>query len=175
MNATQCKAFMDAVEAAEITTFTFDSDLSSHFRNDGKRNIVKPDYDKECMVAFRANHTFGGSEKTFDPNIEVIVSDFGDIHEVRTAGNYEQIKAFIESFGGIDMTDDDFKILLEVDGANYNINPVTGDYVNAFHYLSKKEYDALTPEEQEAYDEAKAVYEKAKASYLPPHTAGMVM
>ena len=51
MNATQCKAFMDAVEAAEITTFTFDSDLSSHFRNDGKRNIVKPDYDKECYFA----------------------------------------------------------------------------------------------------------------------------
>ena len=173
MNATQAKAFMDAVEAAGVTEFTFDSDLCSHFHHDGHHGIVKPDYDKECMIAFRSNYTFGGSTKTFAPSIEIIMSDFGDIHETRVGVTPEQAKAFCESFG-LDLDDDEFKVLLQIDGANRNINPVTGDYVNVFHYLTKKQYDQLTPEEQEKYDEAKAAYEKAKAEYLPPHSAAQV-
>jgi hypothetical protein len=174
MNATQARAFMDAVEAAEVKEFTFESDLSSHFKNDGHRNIVKADYDKECMIAFRANKTFGGSVKTFAPSIEIIMSDFGDIHEARVGVNPQQAKKFIESLGGVELSDEDFKILLEIDGANRDINPVTGDYVNAFHYLTQKQYEQLSEEEKEEYDTKKADYEAKKASYLPKGAAAQI-
>ena len=175
MTADQCQAFMSALEAAEVTNYSFDTDLSNHLRNDGVKSIAKPIYDKECIVCFRSNKSYGGSQRAFDSNIEFILADFGDVHEVRCGLDYKQAETFVEALGGIDLTEEEFNILLEIDGHNYNVNPITGNYVDTFHYLSQKQLDELTPEEREEYEENKRAYEEAKAKYLPPHNAAMVL
>lgn len=159
MNSTQAKAFMDAIEAAEIKTFEFDTDLCTHLYNDGIHAIVKCDYDKECCVAIRSVD-YGGSHARYENKVQVVMSDFGDIHEVRAAGTYDQIIKFIDSYGGITLTDDDLKVILHIDKANYDIIPANGDYVNAFKYLSAKDYEALSEEEKAKYDAEKKKYEE---------------
>lgn len=173
MNSQQAKAFMNAIEAAGIKTFEFDSDLCTHFYHDGVHAIVKPNYDLECMVAFRAND-YGGSVKRYKHNIQAIVSDFGDIHEVRTAGSFDQIKKFAEAIGGIDFTNDELKILVSIDNANYDIIPETGDYVNAFHYLSKKQIAELSTEERAEYEASLKEYEEKKKNHLQRGAAAQI-
>ena len=41
MNGAQTKKFLDALEAAEMTKYEFDSDLGTHIYNDGENAFVK--------------------------------------------------------------------------------------------------------------------------------------
>ena len=63
---------------------------------------------------------------------------------------------------------------MNIYGKNVNLNPETGDYVHGFHYLSKKEYDELSPEEKEAYDASKKEYEEAKEKYIGVNQAASI-
>ena len=65
------------------------------------------------------------------------------------------------------------KILLEIDKKNYDIIPETGDY-NRFHYLSKKQYEALSKEDREKYDKEKAEYEEKKEKYIGQNSAASI-
>ena len=42
MNSNQAKKFMDAVEAANIKSYQFDTDLGTHLYHDGVRAIARP-------------------------------------------------------------------------------------------------------------------------------------
>lgn len=172
MNANQAKKFFDALDAAGIKRYQCSTDLSTHLYNDGVRAIAKPDYKNEQIVAFRSVD-YGGSVKRYDKNIQVVLSDFGDVHEVRAAGDYQQIVKFVESLGSISLNDDELKILLEIDKKNYDIIPETGDY-NRFHYLSKKQYEALSKEDREKYDKEKAEYEEKKEKYIGQNSAASI-
>lgn len=173
MTADICRAFMGAIEAAEVKSYQFNTDLGTRLYHDGERAIAKPNYSIDAIVALRSGN-FAGSHNRYQNKINVVVSDFGDIHEVEAGLSVEQAKKFCEAMDGFELTDDDLKILLNIDGANYNINPVTGDYVNAFHYLSKKQLEELTPEERAEYEAKLAEYEEKKSKYLGSHQAAQI-
>ena len=92
---------------------------------------------------------------------------------MRAAGDYQQIVKFVERLGSISLNDDELKILLEIDKKNHDIIPETGDY-NRFHYLSKKQYEALSKEDREKYDKEKAEYEEKKEKYIGQNSAASI-
>ena len=171
MTSEQCKSFLAAVENAGIKLYQYTTDIPTHLYNDGKNHIAKADFTKNCVVGFRSA-TVGGSNNVYN-GIQVVIADFSDIHEIRTGGSYEQIKKFCESFN-VNLTDDEFKVLLKIDKQNYDIKPATGDYNNSFAYLSSKQYEALSNKEKAEYAERKAAYEKAKAEYIPANQAAQI-
>ena len=50
--------------------------------------------------------------------------------------------------------------------------PLTGDYSNIFHYVSKETYDAMTEEEKEEYDAH--VKKEEERFALPKGTAAQI-
>ena len=172
MTTGQCEAFLAGCEEAGITTYQFNTDLGTRLYNNGVSGVVKPDYTNECVVAFgRSNYS--GAVKIYEANVRAIVADFADIHEIETAGSYEQIMTFASKFA-IELSDEDKNLILQIDKKNYDIKPIQGDYAHRFVYLSKKQYEALTDEEKAAYDEAKAKYEKEKAEYIPQNSSAII-
>jgi len=156
MNATQCRAFLAGCEEAGITTYQFNTDLGTRLYNNGVSGIVKP-----------------GTARMYEANVRAVVCEFVDIHELETAGSYEQIMAFASKFA-IELSDEEKNVILQIDKKNYDIKPIQGDYAHRFVYLSKKQYEALTDEEKAAYDESKAKYEKEKAEYIPQNSSAII-
>ena len=173
MTAEGSKLFIEACESAGIKSYAFVTDVSTTLYHDGERSILKPSYANNFLVCLRDSR-YSGTVKKFDAGIQVLIADFSDVHEVICGGDTEQIKAFCEALGDVNLEDEDLKVLLQIDKGNYNINPITGDYVNGFKYLSPWQYDQLTPEQQAEYDEKKAAYEKAKAEYIAPNQAASI-
>lgn len=172
MTKEQCEAFIVAAEAADITAYQFTTDTPSHLYHNGTDHITKPIYDKECLVGFRSSH-YGGSHGTYNNNLEIVMVDFVDVHEVRAGGSYEQIKKFAESFN-VDLTEDELKVLLQIDKRNYDIKPITGDYASQFKYITSKRYDLLSDEEKAAYNAAKEEYEKKQHDYIGENQAASI-
>lgn len=171
MNANQAKKFMDAIEAAGIKSYEFDTDLGTHLYNDGERAIARPLYDLEAVIAYRSK--FGGSTPVYEGGIQIEMSDFGDIHECRAGGSLEQIKKFAAAFGDT-LSEEDLKILVKIENTNVNIKPETGDYVNGFHYLSAKQIEQLSPEEKADYEARLAEHEKSVREYIPANQAASI-
>lgn len=171
MTEEQTTSFLSAVEAAEITKYSFDVDDGTKIINDGERSFVKNV--NGCIVGVTRSN-FGGSHTGYGQGgVSIVTSDCLDCHKARVVTDYEHAKTFLENFGA-DLTDDDLKIMLQIDGKNVELKPITGDYVNVFHYLSKKQYDELSPEEKEAYDASKKEYEEAKEKYLGENQAASI-
>lgn len=171
MTAEQCKKFMDAIKGAEIKVYEFDTDLGTHLYNDGVNAVAIPNHDLNAVIAFRSNK-FNGSHGVYTSNVQTVVSDYGDIHEIRTAGSSEQIIKFAKAMG-LSLTDDQVKIIVNIDKANYDIKPETGNYLG-FHFLTQKQYDELSDEEKEKYDSEKAKYEEEKAKYIGQNMAARI-
>ena len=173
MTPEQCRKFMTAVEAADMNSYEFDCDTGTRYLHDGKTTITKVDYKDNQVVCFRNMGTYGGATRQYEANVEIICSNFDDIHAVRTAGSYEQVKKFIES-AGLDLSNDEMKVILTIDKHNVDIKPVTGDYVNDFKYLSKREYSELSDKDKKEYDAKKEAYEKVKANYIGKNKAAQI-
>ena len=173
MTPEQCRKFMTAVEAADMRSYEFDCDTGTRYLHDGKTTITKVDYKDNQVVCFRNMGTYGGATRQYEANVEIICSNFDDIHAVRTAGSYEQVKKFIES-AGLDLSNDEMKVILTIDKHNVDIKPVTGDYVNGFKYLSKREYSELSDKDKKEYDAKKEAYEKVKANYIGKNKAAQI-
>lgn len=170
MTKAQANALLQAVEDSGIKAYSFDIDDGVHFYN-GENSIVK--LSDELIVNLHSNTT-GGSIKTFAEGSTTIMAAWcEDAHRFSTAGTPEQVQKFMDSLS-ISLTEEEVQKLVAIHGANYDIKPATGNYVDAFHYLSKKQYDALTPAEQQAYDTAKEKYETEKANYLGKNQAAQI-
>ena len=170
MTKAQSDKFMAAIKAAGITTYQFDTDLGTHLYNDGKNAIAIPDNNLEAVVAIRGN--FGGSHPTYANNVQLVLSDYADVHEIRTGGTSEQIRTLVENLG-ITLTEDQVKIVVNIDKGNYDIKPETGNY-QRFHYLTQNQYEALSDEEKAKYDSGKEAYEKAQANYIGQNVSASI-
>ena len=171
MDVNQAKKFMEAVEASGIKTYEFDIDNGTHlYHNDNA--IAIPNMELEAVVAFRRNN-YAGSFPVYAHNIQAVIAPFGDIHQVTTAGNYEQIKKFADVMG-VTLDENDLKIVLNLDKANSDIKPQTGNYVDGFHYISQKQYLALSDEEKAKYDSEKKEYEDARKNYIGKNVAASI-
>ena len=172
MNKTQCQKWMAALEAAELECYQFDTDLGTHLMNDGKNAIAIPIDDIEAVLAIRPS-SLAGSHNVYAANVQAVLSDYADVHEVRTAGTSDQIKKLVETLG-VSLTDEQVKIIVEIDKRNYDIKPATGDYVNRFRYLTQKQYEELSEEEKTKYDSEKEKYETEKEKYIGQNMAATI-
>lgn len=172
MNKTQCQKWMAALNAAELTSYQFDTDLGTHLMNDGKNAIAIPVDEIEAVLAIRTNN-LAGSHNVYANNVQAVLSDYADVHEVRTAGTSDQIKKLVETLG-VTLTDEQVKIIVEIDKRNYDIKPATGDYVNRFRYLTQKQYEALSEDEKAKYDSEKKKYETDKKNYIGQNMAASI-
>lgn len=171
MNADQCKKWLAAIESAGIKAYQFDTDLGTHLYHDGEHAIALTSDDLNAVVAIRSNN-FGGSHNTYKNNVQVVMSDYADIHEVRTGGTSEQIRKLVKELG-ITLTDEQVKIIVDIDKYNYDIKPETGNYLR-FRYLTQNQYDALSDEEKAKYDSEKKEYEEGKEKYIGHNMAASI-
>lgn len=156
MELSTAKKFMNALKESGITNYQFDTDLGTHYYNNSN-SIVAID-ESEC-AAINIRKIFTTNTDPYDRNLVVYISNFCDIHEARVGGTYEQIKKFIDAYG-LSLTDDQLKILLNIDRSNYNIMPETGNYL-APEIKTIDEINKLTDEEKEKYFKEIENYEKA--------------
>ena len=171
MNVDQCKKFMAGVESAEIKAYQFDIDDGTHLYHDGKTAIAIPNHDLGAVVAIRSSN-FGGSHNAYTNKVQAVLSDYGDIHSVRASGTSEQITKFVAELG-VTLTDEQLKVVVNIDKYNYDIIPATGNYLG-FKPLTQKQYEALSDEEKAKYDSEKDAYEKEKAQYIGQNMAARI-
>ena len=124
MTLSGTKKFLAALETAGIKNYTFNTDLGTYLYN-GDNAVIVLDEAEEMAYAFRA--ALPNLNKFADGHINVYGSPLADIHEVSVGGSYEQIKKFIDSYG-LSLNDDQLKIILNIDKANYDLKPIQGNY-----------------------------------------------
>ena len=170
MTGEQTKKFIEAAKTAQIKNYQFDTDLGTHlYNNDHAFNkFVEAD---EIVYNIR-NGKFGGSHNGTDRALQVVAAWTEDIHEARISGTSDQISTFLKTLG-VELSDSDLKIMVEIDKSNVDIIPATGDY-NRFVPLTKKQYDALSDKEKEEYDKAKAAEEKRQHDYIGQNVAASI-
>lgn len=154
MKAGVLSSFISAVEDADIKVWSacIDTQVVYHHDPDNK-NIIKCSGDTVATVRF--NRQNDGPGKVY-----MSCSDVEDIHEVRTSGDFNQIKQVLEALG-ISITDDDMKILVAINAAERDIIPPTGDYNGPhFVYLTEQQYDALSDDAKAKYDQEKEEWEE---------------
>lgn len=169
MTEAQVNKFMSAVESAEIENFCFIDDITCYYTN-SDAGVCVYDSSNKAIVSIQKN--VAASAQLSNP-LKFQMCDIVDIHRAEVSGTYEIIKKFIDEYG-LDLTDDQLKVLLRID-RNNNINkPVTGDYTTTYKKLTPEEYDALTEEEKKEYDKKKAA-DQARLVDIPKGRAGMVI
>lgn len=163
MTLTGMKKFMAALETAGIKTWDAMTDTgpTHYYNNDVEFNLL--DEGEEMLYTFCSSIT---NIDPFGENCIVVKgSHLSDIHEVRIGGSLAEIKAFIEAYG-MSLTEEQTKILININAKNYSLKPMTGDYL-VFEKLTNEQLAQLTPEQLAEYNEALAKYEKKKAIRMP--------
>ena len=169
MTDAQITKFLSAVSEADINTYAFVDDITAYYKN-GESGVCKYDSTNKAMIAINFNNS--GTARASNP-LRLMMADIVDIHRAEIQGSIEQIKAFIDAYG-LSLTDNELKVLFTIDRANTIVKPVTGDYTCTYHKLSQEEYNALTPEEKQKYDETVKA-DQARLVALPKGRAGMVI
>ena len=167
MTSNQVSKFMSAIESAEIKNFCFVDDITCYYTN-SDAGVVVYDEANSAIVSIQLNSAT--SAKVSNP-LKFQMSDIVDIHRAEVSGDYETIKKFIDAYG-LNLSDDQLKVLMRIDRNNTIVKPVTGDYTVTYHKLSQEEYDALTEEEKKEYDE-KVAKDQERLVGLPKGTAVM--
>lgn len=169
MTKDQVSKIMSALESVEIKNYMVVDDITTKIYN-SDTSIIKVDDADEMFVNIRANNV-GGSHKRFDSNLEVICMDFVDAHEFIVGADHQKITNFIEGLG-LNLSDDEKKLIVELDNGNYNLIPPTGDY-NRFVPLTE-EHERLSPEEKEKYDAEKAEHDEFEKKYIGQNMAARI-
>lgn len=159
MDKATITAFKSALEAANIKTYAYITDLPTYLYNNEQNSVAVEDMGNEIVYCIRDNANFGSAQYFENSDLVVMGAKFEDIHEVRLGATYDQAMTFVSSLG-LNLTDDQKKLILSIASSKRPIRPQTGNYV--FKELTQEEYDELTPEEKEAYDEAKLQHDRAK-------------
>lgn len=147
MTANQITKFLQAVEAAELKSYSFADDICSKYYN-SDNSICVYDENSSAIVSIRKTLNNGIADNN---SLTFTVNDIVDIRKAEVFGTYEQIKKFAEEYG-LSLTDEQLQIIVKIDRMNNVVKPITGDYINVYHKLSEAEYEALSDEEKAKYD-----------------------
>lgn len=162
MTKDQVENVLSACETAEIKKYMFVNDTPTIMRND-ENGVIK--LLGELLVNIRRPIV---SENGYDDNgVEFLGCDLPDVHEVRVIASYDKLKKFTDTLG-VSFTDDELKLILEMDKSGVNLEPVTGNYIQ-FKFKTQEQYEAMTDKEKEVYDELKKFEMKPLINfyYLP--------
>lgn len=170
MNKDQVSKIMSALESAGLKNYMVVDDITTKIYN-SDTSIIKVDDADEMFVNIRANNV-GGSHKRFDSNLEVICMDFVDAHEFIVGADHQKITNFVKGLG-LNLSDDEEKLIVKLDNGNYNLIPPTGDY-NRFVPLTEEQYERLSPEEKEKYDAEKAAHDEFEKNYTGQNMAARI-
>lgn len=162
----QIESIISACENNEIKEYQFVTDNNNNLYN-SESSILR--FKDGILWSLGLAPKMGG----IAANNAILISgsDSESIHEFRVRGNYDSLKGFIEELG-LEISDDDERMLRQIDANNLVVHSVPPDYKNIFHELSPAEYEALTPEEKAKYDEAKKKDEERFK--LPKGIAGRI-
>ena len=146
-----------AMDAAGITKFQIDTDTDYHLFNDVDSNkVIVYDEGTETFYNFR-QRIGNGSDGWKDPII-VTACDAVDIHMLKFGATPDKISKFIEEMG-LNLDEDQMNAVIKINKGNYDINPITGDYILAgFKVLTEEEIEALTPQEKKDYEKKLEIY-----------------
>ena len=150
-----------AMDAADIKKFQIDTDTDYHLFNDtDNAKVIVFDEGTETFYNFRQK-VATSSEGWKDPII-VTACDAIDVHMLKFGATPDKISRFIEEMG-LDLDDDQKEAVIKINKGNYDINPITGDYLLAgFKELSEEEIAELSPQEKIDYENKLALYNKRK-------------
>lgn len=170
MTKDQVSALMGAVEDLEIKYFMVVDDITTRLYNKDNA-ILKADDSNEMFVGIRAND-IGGSHKSFATNLQVVAIDYTDVHEFIIGADYQTTIDFMNKIG-VELSDAEMEMILNLDKRNYNLIPPTGDY-NRFVPLTEEQYEKLSPEQKEEYDAKKAEEEEKEKNYIGQNVAARI-
>lgn len=161
MQVSNLNKFLNAIKQAGIEKYELITDTApTHFHNNDTSFNV---YDMDEEIAYNFTKVTGRSP-VYEELIQVTGADFGDIHEVRFGATIEEAKKFADYYG-MNLTEEQLKILVNINGANYRLMPETGDYT--FIAKSEKEIESMTDEEKAKYEAEKAEWLKRTAQQTP--------
>lgn len=146
MRANIIEKIMGAVEETGIKKYHFVTSNIDNFYNDD-RNIVIVDMDTSSISNITKRRVITNG---YDGKLMYQVASFDDIHQFKFGGTYKEIKEFVDALG-YSLTDDQVKILLELEASETTLIPEQEDYT--FRYLTKEQIDRLPDDEKEAYEE----------------------
>lgn len=150
MHLESAQKFVQAIESAGVKKYQLNTDLGTHYYNNDKAIILFDD-NTESVVNIKSNITTT-SVNAFNDKIQVQISDYGDIHEAILCGSKETIIDFMKAYGK-ELDKDQINILLEIENGNYNVMPITGDYLlSDFKILTEEAYSLLSDKSKEEYD-----------------------
>lgn len=138
--------FQNALTAVGINDYQLSTDLGTHYYNNEKA-IILVDNTTESVLNLRSKDKIGSP--AYEGPICIYETDFADIHEARLGCNAEEAKKFVEAYG-LSLTSDQFKILLDIESNNTNINSPRN--YQKFHFLTEEEIAALSAEEKVKYE-----------------------
>jgi len=145
--------FEQAVKDAGIDTYAYVSMGPTVYYNNKENSICIPDFENENVYNFRGNDAYGSASYFEDSKLLMFCCPFDQICELRLGADYQTMIKFIDSLG-LDISDEQKKLLLSIANRKRPLNPITGNYV--FKELSAEEYEALSEDEKAAYEKAHA-------------------
>jgi hypothetical protein len=158
MTGDQFTKFKSAIDAAGIKNYCAVVDDGVNLYNSDNAICVY-DSSSESIVNVRGRAGSGGSDGFSSPLI-MNMAWIEDIHHVKFGATLEKAEEFFRSLG-CSLDEDQKKILININKGNYNIKPITGDYVLAgFKVLSDEEIAKLSAQEKIDYEKKLEIYKE---------------
>ena len=165
---------MDGTEAKKIIDACNERNINFKIVTMMPSNIIK---NENTVVKAIGDNIFGFRKPIYSENngvdgIEMLIMPMEQLCEFHITADYSDMKSLCEEIG-VDLDDDELKLLIRMDKYDSHLEPETGDY-NRLKYISGKAYELLTSEQKQEYDEAKAAYEEEQAKKLGKNQAAQI-
>ena len=159
MTTASWNKFKDAIDSVGIKKFQIDSDTDYHLFNDPDASkVIVFDEGTETFYNFR-QRVGNGSDGWSDP-VVVTAVEIQDIHMIKFGADVATINKFIEAMG-LNLDEDQKQAVIKINKGNYDINPLTGDYILAgFKVLSEEEIAELSDQGKIDYEKKLEIYKK---------------
>lgn len=149
--------FKNAIDAVGIKKFQIDSDTDYHLFNDPDNAKVTV-FEEGTETFYNFRQKVGSNSEGWNDPVVVTAVEVGDIHMIKFGATPDKIREFISEMN-FDLSEDQQKAIININKGNYNIKPITGDYVLAgFKVLSDEEIAQLSDQEKIDYEEKLVIY-----------------
>jgi hypothetical protein len=151
------KKFKNAIDATGIKKYQIDTDTDYHLFNDPENAKVIL-FDEGTTTFYNFRQKIATNSEGWNDPVVCTACDVLDIHMIKFGATPEKISQFIEQMG-FELDDDQKEGIIKINKGNYDIKPITGDYVlTGFKVLTEEEIAQLSPQEKIDYEEKLKIY-----------------